>query len=681
MFPIAQYEIHENTIPFRTTVGSFTKNGSCFAAAASAKRFYVFDPVEQPDESKTFIKVGQKITCIIPCPYQNHDCLAVGTDNSLQLFDIDENSQVFTALISDGVNSLSLFGNHIYVGSNCAILGYDMAGNEVFWTVTGDVVTAICEIEWDGEKCILAASNDLMIRLFSGEESKRERKVHAPVSYLVPMGPNQYVVSFETGSVSLIKGLDKIWDISIPGQVVGLQALDFTGSGHKDLAVATGEGIIQILDSKTGQAKISDDTRLHIAGMHLIDFKKDNHACLAVIGTTGSIRIFMPKLVDGLGAEAKREYDLKQAQPTLIKEKARLLLRQYELSRELSGETTYIAGSHQTVGPPKNLNVNYKLGQRLDIGCAELQLKSVPPLPIHGAIVECPTTSGGNFVVFEVNEPAEPTQKVLLNFSDDATTEMKVDVFVSGVCFSFKCPHKKFFGFELIKNDNKLTTKGYAEFAANGDAFQNFITKSFVLQQDLPTHFKCTFKSLEFQEPLILSSDGARCKIECQKVATASRIINEYCDVVNLETFECRAHFPEEIDELMNAVREGGEMNDTQQIQRTEVAGLIAQLKDIIVKIENADEIGLYPTMHESIGECERLNAEIAREHIKRITNKDVLGTGNQKVNSLVQKFAELRKGSSRNMLLQMCRKELQTRDFKKLAYLLEYGHEIMSQQ
>jgi hypothetical protein len=57
-----------------------------------------------------------------------------------------------------------------------------------------------------------------------------------------------------------------------------------------------------------------------------------------------------------------------------------------------------------------------------------------------------------------------------------------------------------------------------------------------------------------------------------------------------------------------------------------------------------------------------------------------VSGTGNQKVNALIQKFAELRKGHARNQLLQLCRKELQNRDFTKLAYLLEYGHRVIAE-
>jgi Bardet-Biedl syndrome 2 protein len=128
---------------------------------------------------------------------------------------------------------------------------------------------------------------------------------------------------------------------------------------------------------------------------------------------------------------------------------------------------------------------------------------------------------------------------------------------------------------------------------------------------------------------------------------------------------------------LMLAAQEDGEMTDTQLVQKAEVAGLIANLKDLIVRIENSEMIGQYQTLYDSVVECERLNEEIGREHVKRIANKAVIGAGNQKVNAMIQKFAELRKGAARNALLQLARKELQSRSFQKLAYVLEHGRAI----
>lgn len=670
MYPIAQYEFHENAIPFLTTVGQFTVNGNCFAVAASTKRICVFDSSVDSEIKNSYIKVGQKITCIASCKYRDHEALVIGADNSVQLFDVDKNTQVFNTLIPDGASALCIIDSQIYVGSNCSILGYDFAGEEIFWTVTGDVVSAMCGIVWDGQKCLLAASNDQTIRLFNGEEAIRERKVHSNVSFLVALGPNKYAISFTSGSVSLIDGVQKVWDIAAPGQIVGMQVADYTGGGRKDIAIATAEGSINVIDVTNGNIVRSDDIGIRISGLHLLDFKHDKHMCLAVIGQQGSIRIYMPNSTEGLGAEAKLEFDLKQKQPILIKEKERLLLREFELNRDIAN---FNNSNKQSSLSGKMPNLKWSLGQRLDLGCAELRLFTEPATPIQASIIESKTTSGGEFTVFEINKPPKPEQQILLNIPDNAVCTMKVDSFVQGYCISFECRHQKFFCFQMV---TEAQCDSFCEFKAAGDKFSTFITKSFVVKNNIGTSFKICFQSLETQDPLIVSSDGKTCKVMCDNIDMVVRIINEYCESAGISEFECRSHFPKDIEALLQAIKEGSELDDTKVVQKVEIAGLIASLKDMIVRVENAEAIGQYQTLYESVVECERLNSEIAREHAKRMTNKDSFGFGNQKVNSLVQKFAELRKGNAQNTFLQLVRKELKNRDHNSLSYLLEFGHE-----
>ena len=40
-------------------------------------------------------------------------------------------------------------GELILCGGNCAVWGFDRTGNDVFWTVTGDEVTALALVDAD----------------------------------------------------------------------------------------------------------------------------------------------------------------------------------------------------------------------------------------------------------------------------------------------------------------------------------------------------------------------------------------------------------------------------------------------------------------------------------------------------------------------------------------------------
>ena len=87
---------------------------------------------------------------------------------------------VFFKDVPEGVNfiatgtfaGLELASPLSIVGGNCSIQGFDGLGNEVFWTVTGDNVSALllCDIDDDGVQELLVGSDDYEIRVFRKEE-------------------------------------------------------------------------------------------------------------------------------------------------------------------------------------------------------------------------------------------------------------------------------------------------------------------------------------------------------------------------------------------------------------------------------------------------------------------------------------------------------------------------------
>jgi Bardet-Biedl syndrome 2 protein len=87
---------------------------------------------------------------------------------------VHHNADIYYKDVPDGVNSLVIgkLGDYedplCIVGGNCSIQGFDKEGNEMFWTVTGDKVTALslCDTNGDGLKELLVGSEDYEIRIF-----------------------------------------------------------------------------------------------------------------------------------------------------------------------------------------------------------------------------------------------------------------------------------------------------------------------------------------------------------------------------------------------------------------------------------------------------------------------------------------------------------------------------------
>lgn len=119
------------------------------------------------------------------------DVLLVGTKSSIQCFDLVENRDVFfketpeavTATTSctwqlppsfSGAHRASSTSTVCFGGGNCALTGFDAlnGGNEVVWGVSGDVVSALCvsDLDGDGEPEIIVGSRDSEIRVLKGAD-------------------------------------------------------------------------------------------------------------------------------------------------------------------------------------------------------------------------------------------------------------------------------------------------------------------------------------------------------------------------------------------------------------------------------------------------------------------------------------------------------------------------------
>jgi hypothetical protein len=68
-------------------------------------------------------------------------------------------------------------------------------------------------VPWDGQQCVLAASDGLALRCFLGQEAVRERRV----VILRPLDPNKYVIAFDNRSITLHKGASKVWELAAGG--------------------------------------------------------------------------------------------------------------------------------------------------------------------------------------------------------------------------------------------------------------------------------------------------------------------------------------------------------------------------------------------------------------------------------------------------------------------------------
>ena len=105
----------------------------------------------------------------------------IGSNTNLLVYDCTNNSDVFDKEVNDGLSALGICSDSclpdvgqpvVIVGGNCSITGFDVDGEERFWTVSGDNVGALefFDFNGDGADELVAGSDDFAIRVFKGEE-------------------------------------------------------------------------------------------------------------------------------------------------------------------------------------------------------------------------------------------------------------------------------------------------------------------------------------------------------------------------------------------------------------------------------------------------------------------------------------------------------------------------------
>lgn len=83
-------------------------------------------------------------------------------------YHVHDNKDVFYIECQDGVKAITCgyFKDNtfplVFVGGNSSVHGYDHNGKEMFWTVVGDVVTALILLDYnkDGMKEVLILSQN-----------------------------------------------------------------------------------------------------------------------------------------------------------------------------------------------------------------------------------------------------------------------------------------------------------------------------------------------------------------------------------------------------------------------------------------------------------------------------------------------------------------------------------------
>lgn len=182
------------------------------------------------------------------------------------VYDCLNNADVFEKEVNDGLSSINICDGQflpevgqpiVLVGGNCSITGFDVDGEERFWTVSGDNVQSLAMVDFnnDGADELVAGSDDFAIRIFKGEEIIHDVSEKAKVMHLSKIEGSCFGYALSNGAYGVYQGKKKLWKSKskdVVTAICGCQQ-DLFGDGEKLLIVGFKSGQIEVRKHKSGE--------------------------------------------------------------------------------------------------------------------------------------------------------------------------------------------------------------------------------------------------------------------------------------------------------------------------------------------------------------------------------------------------------------------------------------------
>ncbi|XKL67444.1 hypothetical protein PGB90_002935 [Kerria lacca] len=298
--PVFSFRIKYDILPGLVTVGKYDGSHSCLTAATTGAKILIHSP-HRHNREISFLNVNESVTAIYAGrlkPDEDKDILIIGSPSTLLAYHVDNNSELFFKEVPDGVTAITIgnlegYSNPLLiVGGNCSIQGFDWKGQDLYWTVTGDVVRslALVDINQDNANELVVGSDDFEICIFKNDNLIHEMTETETVGFLVGYKETKFAYALSNGTVGMYEKLHRLWRVKSKNTVNCLGSYDLDGDGVDELITGWSNGKIDARNSKTGEIIFKDLFSNGIAGIVSGDYRRAGRNQLIVISCTGEIK-------------------------------------------------------------------------------------------------------------------------------------------------------------------------------------------------------------------------------------------------------------------------------------------------------------------------------------------------------------------------------------------------------
>ena len=627
-------------------------------------------------------------------PALGRDLLVVGTKTDVLAYDMEQNRDVFFKEVPDGVfasavGSVEPGGKPLaVVGGNCSIQGFDKEGDEAFWTVTGDNVSAIefCDIDGDGENELLVGSEDFEIRAYRNEEVLHEITEAAKVTGLSSAEPGRFAYMLDNGTVGLYDGLNRAWRVKSKHRATAVKCFDIDGDGEAEVISGWRTGKFEVRRSEDGSVLFRDNFAGPVAAIVTGDYRNDGNMEVIACGVNGEVRGYLPPSEEEIVAQ-----DVPQMDQEIIEQSIRELRQQKEeLQQELLAYDKHSMLSTSGMAPKRQRQPNVVLSivQNGNAGQLELHMSAEDACDIRAVSIWAEGLFPEGDSHFESFEAPGSSQTVPLRPKRNQPLTMKLKVIVGFrnstqlqvITKELNLP--KFISYTpTVAMYNHERPKSRVTFPMNCTAnnLVSWANESFSCPELQTSGLKSADGRLSFahifdKTAIVIEKGADDISVYTESMEVAGDVFQDLCAFFGINELESTVIFEDEMAGFRTVLEQVEEYNMTRLKLVAEVADSSNLLKSQIIKAEDSRMLSDMHGMRKAYQSLYGVNRDLLAEHAKRSSNHKALLEALKDVNSMIQKAARLRMGTAKTQFVTSCRQMLKTNNIHSLLQIMQTG-------
>ncbi|KAL0033983.1 hypothetical protein WJX79_001201 [Trebouxia sp. C0005] len=518
-----------------------------------------------------------------------------------------------------------------HLNINKDITAVAAAGNELYWTVTGDKVSAVAlsSVREKGRVELIIGADDFSIKALYNDTVVTEIAEADRVIGLASLDGTKFGYALANGTIGVYDRGSRTWRVKSKHTLTALCSHDLDGDGQLELISGWSNGRIEVRKADSGQLIFKDSMSASIAAIVKGDYRGDGADQVVVCAVNGEVRGYLP-----LDPNVAPTPQLVAANQALKLQE--LALHKQELLFELQGYQV-----NRVAGPSGDAQTAYIIPQDTSVqtvvmadaiqhSCS-LAVSADHDTVIRGVLLFAEQIFEGESIFYYPQSPS-PEVEVPMALKKDAAVTVSIKVMVgkqgSSISHVFESELRlpKFCMYapadrEALPMASSSVTFSIAERPARVAMWveHSFGTENGV--QHGPEGVEAHFMSLRDGRPLTISMRGIQVMVRTEDLELAGEVVQDAAAYLGLTDLESTAHFPDHMQDFQAVLAKVDECNSNRLKMMAEAAESSTAVKVLVVKAEDARLLGEFGVMKKMYNQLQHLNRQLVMEHTKRATN------------------------------------------------------------